>query len=145
MTVTLQQGFLESALRHARDARALLATSHHQAFHLAGFAPECARKAVPGLAAFGKPLGHEVARDDALETLFAALDALGHRYDWEALLRWKTTYPTLGTWNPDVRYKADRAVTTSDANNIVDEAEKATLVVLTALWADGVLPEGALK
>jgi hypothetical protein len=145
MTVTLQQGFLESALRHARDARALLETSHHQAFHLAGFAPECARKAVPGLAAFGKALGHDVAPDDRLQELFTALDAQGHRYDWTVLLDWGTVYPALAKWNPQIRYEANSAVLRASADQLVGEAEAAAARVLATLWADGAFPKGALK
>ena len=41
--------FISAALRHTRDAEHLLASGPHrsldQAFHLAGFGPECARKA----------------------------------------------------------------------------------------------------
>jgi len=54
---------VSAALRHVDDAQALLAVSPVQAFHLAGFGPECARKAaltVPGASqgTMDKAIGH---------------------------------------------------------------------------------------
>ena len=73
-----QIAFVQAARRHVNDARALLAASPLQAYHLAGFGPECARKAVPGVATLAKQLGHTIDADEALATLFAALDPALH-------------------------------------------------------------------
>lgn len=40
-----QVALVSAALRHINDARTLLATSPVQAAYLAGYGPECARKA----------------------------------------------------------------------------------------------------
>ena len=54
---------LSAAIRHVRDAELLASTagpnrSLDQAFHLAGFAPECARKATLPRSTFDKSIGH---------------------------------------------------------------------------------------
>jgi hypothetical protein len=144
-----QVGALQSAFRHVADARFLLTEGRfHQAYHLAGFGPECARKAVPGLLKFAKAIGHDVAPDDLLRTLFAALENDGHRYDWDQLIDWRSSYPTLAEWTPIVRYTGNKEAPAGEpatATQLVDEAEEVTFKVLASLYADGAFPEGVFQ
>lgn len=137
-----QIAFVQAARRHIRDARTLLANSPLQAYHLAGFGPECVRKALPGLTGLAKGLGHTVDRDDGLATLFAALDPALHRYP---VLGWRTRFPTYASWLPEVRYAATADPRHFDAATLVDEAEAAVEEVLFALYADGTVPAEAFQ
>jgi hypothetical protein len=137
-----QIGFVHAARRHVRDARALLATSPLQSYHLAGFGPECARKALPGLDAYAKKLGHKVDVDIFLTNLFTALDPFLHRYP---VVGWSTRFPKYSQWQPEVRYQADTDPRTQDAAALVSEAEEAVCDVLFALYADGSAPEDAFQ
>ena len=70
---------LSAALRHVRDAEHLATPNHSghspdQAYHLAGFGPECARKATLYHRLFDKPLGHTLG--------VGATTALGSRSLW---------------------------------------------------------------
>ncbi|HRG95499.1 MAG TPA: hypothetical protein PLR99_04560 [Polyangiaceae bacterium] len=124
------------------DARALLAASPLQAYHLAGFGPECARKALPGVATLAKQLGHTIDADEALATLFAALDPALHRYP---VFGWATRFPTYASWRPDVRYAATADQRRLAAAQVTDEAEAALEEVLYALYADGTAPAEAFQ
>src|SRR5262245_44496192 len=78
---------VSAALRHVRDAEHLLdAGADHaspdQAYHLAGFGPECVRKATLSIRWLDLAISHGF--DDLAESLvdFAvSIDPLAHRYD----------------------------------------------------------------
>jgi hypothetical protein len=99
---------VSAALRHVRDAQRLLepegerTPSFDQAWHLAGFGPECIRKACITERQADKALGHELGPggEHLLEWVLA-LDVGAWRYD---VRDWATTRPLLGRWKPDARY-----------------------------------------
>lgn len=138
-----QLNFLSAALRHARDSVYLLDVGHQghstdQAFHLAGFAPECARKALLGDRVFDKILGHsfDAGAEVVLETALA-LDPRARRYRARA---WTTRYPALTTWSEQARYYRTGTATAALATPVVEQAAQAVHETVAALFADGRLP-----
>lgn len=142
---TRQLVLISAALRHVRDAAYLLDASHpgqsiDQAFHLAGFGPECARKALLGDRVFDKVLGHrfdagvELVLDAAL-----ALDPQARRYSPRG---WAARYPALPTWSEQSRYYATGTKTDASARPVVEQAARAVHDTVVALFADGRIPSG---
>ncbi|HMV65291.1 MAG TPA: hypothetical protein PKA64_00475 [Myxococcota bacterium] len=132
-----QRALLSAALRHARDAEALLPTSPDQAWHLAGFAPECARKACLTERWADRILGHAMDRQaEDLVRLAVALDARARRQGLDARL---AAAPALQRWSPNDRYRTTGTTTAADARDLCDEARQILLEVTSGLWADGVL------
>ncbi len=106
-----------------------------QAFHLAGFAPECVRKAILASSWVFKPLGHALGDDaDLILDLFTLLEPGVLRYN---LSGWAARFPELSRWRPDVRYEATGTRTEERARAIVSESRDLTIGLLAALWADG--------
>ncbi len=132
-------GLLSAAFRHLRDAAALLGSSPDQAWHLAGYAPECARKAT--LAPderFYKAVGHGVTPDaEAAWALAQAIDPWAPRYD---TANWALRYPLLLDWNEASRYDRTPTHHREQAEPLVTEAAQAVEDVVLALWCDGRLP-----
>ena len=142
---TKQLALISAALRHARDAVHLLDAGHQgcsidQAFHLAGFGPECARKALLGDRIFDKVLGHRF--DGGVEVVLdaaVALDPHARRY---APRGWAARYPALATWSEQSRYYQTGTNDDASARPLVEQAARAVLETLTALYADGRIPAG---
>lgn len=132
---------VSAALRHVRDAEALLGkeptSSPDQAFHLAGYGPECARKAALSSRALDIALGHEFGAD-VLETALA-LDVHALRYD---LAHWNTRHPALRAWSTGARYKRTGTYTDAQATELVKAARAAVDRIVVALWSDGAFPTG---
>ncbi len=135
---------LSAARRHVADAERLLQESPDQAWHLAGFGPECARKAGlfdGGLAArvVDQRLGHDFGpfADQVLDWV-SRLDRHAHRYQLDG---WTAQYPVLGSWSPNHRYDATGTVTTRDVNGLVATARQLVDRVSAELWMDGLLPK----
>ncbi len=134
---------VSAALRHVDDATALLASSPVQAFHLAGFGPECARKAaltVPEASqiALDKAIGHGFHDVTELALAIAInLDPLASRYE---LTDWQTRFPAMVKWNEQARYEASDGRSRREAEVVLREAADAVSDVVAALWADGRLP-----
>jgi len=133
-----------AALRHVEDAAALVSSSPVQAYHLAGYGPECARKAAltfatePQAEAMDKAVGHGFRRD--AETAFAlacTLDPLAKRY---ALREWRARLPVLQEWNEQCRYAKSDQLGDRRARRLVNAATELVEEVIAALWADGRLP-----
>ena len=128
-----------AALRHLADAEHLLERGPHaspdQAYHLAGFAPECARKACLGDPRFDKAIGHGVglASERALD-IALALDVDAHRYE---LRDWAATHPRLSSWREDCRYERTGTRRRADAEALVTEVRADVERLAFALWADG--------
>lgn len=108
--------FLSAAIRHISDAEHLATpgqphTSLDQAEHLAGFAPECARKALLDLshlpnevaAAFDKLLGHDFG--DLAEQAIGLALALSPAARHYNVVGWGTNFPELLQWKEDCRYQ----------------------------------------
>lgn len=136
-----QNGLVSAALRHVTDAESLIAASPAQALYLAGYGPECARKAA--LARWNKPdedrrnkaIGHRF--DKPAETalaLFCDLDPLASRY---TLRGWKATHSSLSEWKEDVRYGRSDSVTRGKAQQLLSSARELTVDVIAKLWVDG--------
>jgi len=140
-----QAALLSAALRHARDAEHLLEagagyTSPDQAYHLAGYGPECARKATLSIRWLDQAVGHgaEASAGDILE-LAMSLDPLARRYDPLAdPARW----PTLARWRVEARYERTGKFDRVQAEALCREAREAVDAVAVALWADGRIPDG---
>ena len=139
----LAANLISAALRHIRDAEHLLAAgpdhmSPDQAYHLAGFAPECARKGTLSLRWLDHSIGHGVdAFSEEMLKFAIALDPVAHRYD---PLAYATRYPTLVRWTVDARYEHTGTRKAPEATAICAEAREAVDAVVVALWADGRLP-----
>ncbi|MEZ4475524.1 MAG: hypothetical protein R3F60_32965 [bacterium] len=120
-----------AALRHVRDARGLLGGSDaslDQAWHLAGFGPECARKAAINTPALDKVLGHE-AHDAELLGWLLSLDVSAH-------LIVRGAAPT-GGWEPAHRYEPTGARGLADVEQLVEACEADTLAIVGGLWTAG--------
>lgn len=116
---------VSAALRHVRDAAHLAhvgapATSPDQAYHLAGFGPECVRKASIASAQVRKILGHHLgAEGDQLLRFWLALEPTALRYEpYDVSAR----YPALAAWKPDCRYERSGSRSSEDAVQAVTAA-----------------------
>lgn len=134
---------LSAALRHLRDAEHLAdAMSPHvsldQAHHLAGFAPECARKAAIAAEWVNKPLGHILGnKADAVLELASILAPAATD---SALQGWGKTYKTLGRWDPAHRYDESGTHKRPQVEALLRESRQVVIEIMAALWADGRLP-----
>lgn len=135
-----QSAMVSAALRHIGDAHCLLDASPVQAAYLAGYGPECARKAA--LAAWtghdnlrNRMIGHRFDRTAEIALrLFCDLDPLAPRYK---LQEWTRRSSALGEWKEDLRYARSDSLTRTRARRIVEAAAALTTETLAALWADG--------
>ena len=131
---------LSAALRHLRDAEHLADASNlhgslDQAYHLAGFGPECARKAAIATSWVNKSLGHDLGEDSELVLELAlALSASASRYEVRG---WEQAYPALAAWKPDCRYQATGTYPRSQTEPLLREAWLAATEIMAAMWADG--------
>jgi hypothetical protein len=138
---------ISAALRHVRDAEHLFASGEHrsieQALHLAGFGPECARKACVDEEIADKALGHDFrGGDDAVVDLLLALDPSASRYRLdEHTLPHREQY-----WSLDCRYMATGALARSEeaVAAVIAEARGFVDGCVEDLWCDGALPPGGL-
>lgn len=136
---------LSAALRHVRDAEHLLDahgdaqySSADQAYHLAGFGPECARKAVLATPWLDKVLGHEHGGHvDQVIEFAVSLDAEAHRY--RAVLG---SVQALSTWKVDCRYERTGRFAHSDASSLVAAARALVDQTAIQLWCDGRVRRG---
>lgn len=138
-------GMLSAAVRHVRTAEHLSSVdpperSPDQAFHLAGFGPECARKATLPRSTYNRAIGHGVtgASESALRVALV-LDPFARRYDLE---EWAPRYPALAGWNERARYEPTGCRTQQEADSVVREAREIVDRISFALWADGRIPVG---
>jgi hypothetical protein len=138
-------GMLSAALRHVRTAEHLASVpppdrSPDQAFHLAGFAPECARKATLPRPTYDQAIGHGVAAaSEAALRVALAMDPVGRRYDIEG---WRARYPALARWNERVRYEPTGRRTEQEVADLLREVREIVDRLTFALWADGKIPAG---
>jgi len=131
-----QSALLSAALRHARDAEALLAASPDQAWHLAGFGPECARKACLSERWADKAVGHDwTSSAEALLEVAISMDARAARLD---LAGWAQRAPLLARWRPEHRYNRTGA-NVADAAGLVEGCAGLVARVHADLWMDGAL------
>jgi hypothetical protein len=139
------EDFVSSALRHARDAEHLLEPGAHispdQAWHLAGFAHECARKTCLATSWVAKVLGHDF--DNAGETILEIAAALDPRVSRYPVRDWRTRYPRIPEWSPNHRYERTGSRPASPSvRELVTQARAAVDTMVMALYLDGrVSPE----
>lgn len=135
--------FASAALRHIRDAEHLVASEEHrsldQAWHLSGFAHECARKAFLDNGWVPKLLGHDFtqANEEVLD-IAIALDPRAGRYP---MLAWPTRYASIERWHPNHRYErtgtAEMKVHGRNVAALVEEGRSAVDECLLLLFLDG--------
>lgn len=143
-----QLGVLSAALRHVRDAEHLLAVadpdrSPAQAWYLAGYGPECVRKAGLDDDWLNKTIGHGVVGASETVVAFAlAHDPRPRRYGLDRL---PAPHSVLDGWKVEDRYDASEVGDARDARGeirkAVEEARRIVDNVLFALWVDGRVPE----
>lgn len=131
-----QLASVSAALRHVRDAEALVVASPDQAWHLAGFGPECIRKACLRDRMFDKVLGHDwTPASEAMLDVAVNLDPQAARY---RLAGWASTEPLLARWMPSHRYDRTGAHA-GDAASLVLACRRLVDRVYAELWMDGTL------
>lgn len=141
--------FVSAALRHIRDAEHLTEAGAHassdQAWHLAGFAHECARKALLSESWIPKLLGHDFSNAGELVVEVAiALDPRAGRF---SLRQWPTQYPAVAAWQPDHRYERTGSAQKDakrDLASLVAQGRTAVDASVVALLLDGVLSTESL-
>lgn len=139
---------LSAALRHLRDAEHLADPSNphgslDQAYHLAGFGPECARKAAIAVSWANTPLGHDLGEDaEFVLELALALAPAASRYEVRG---WEQAYPALAAWKPDCRYRETGTYQRSRTERLLHEAWLAATEIMAAMWADGRVTQEALQ
>lgn len=138
---------ISAALRHVRVAEHLAAEGADraldEAFHIAGFGPECAQAACLSEEWFARAIGHgfDAAQAESLRLLLY-LDPRARRYlpaDWSA------RYQELRTWTVQSRYLPTGTFDHARATAMTREAREVVDRVVASLWADGLLDEGALR
>ncbi|MFO0711315.1 MAG: hypothetical protein U0353_15810 [Sandaracinus sp.] len=136
---------LSAALRHLRDAEHLFEPgqpwhSADQAYHLAGFAPECARKATLSVAGFDQAIGHGISEASELALAVAlTLDPRSQRYRTSNLA---AHHPALEAWSENCRYERTGTRPDPEVTAILADARAVVDSIASALWMDGVVPAG---
>ncbi len=134
---------VSAALRHVRDAEHLLNcsaghASPDQAYHLAGFGPECARKATIGDEWLDKVIGHGTTEwADAMLDFAVSLDPMAHRYHISDV---RQRFPELAQWNIEARY-TKTGTYEQRAAQVCREARQVVDAIVFDLWADGRLDD----
>ncbi len=132
-----------AALRHVRDADHLLEPGPHrsvdQALHLAGFGPECVRKAALTSGWSDRILGHELGPEAAERfDLLIALDAHAGR---AGVADFDRRFPALAGWRVERRYDPTGAADEAEARAVVEQARAAVGQTFVTLWLDGRLDD----
>lgn len=142
--------FASAAVRHIRDAEHLAApgpnASPDQAWHLAGFAHECARKAFLSQGWIPKELGHRF--DGAGERILEIAIALDPRASRFPISTWARRYPVIAAWNPEQRYERTGAIDRNRERKLVElvtDARAAVDACIVALFLDGSLELESLR
>lgn len=127
MATLIASDLASAALRHVRDAEHLLAEGDHQsvdqAYHLAGFGPECIRKAALSARWGDKIIGHDFSTDgEALLDVLVSLDPHGVRAGAGDFSR---RFPKLARWDVNRRYARTGTIDEEQARDLVEEARGA--------------------
>lgn len=136
--------FASASLRHIRDAEHLLAaganTSRDQAWHLAGFAHECARKACLDSGWVPKLLGHGFSdADEQVVEVAISLDPRAGRFPVRG---WADRHPAIRSWRPEHRYERTGALDNAPDRNVealVAQGRVSVDACIVALFLDGSL------
>jgi len=129
--------FVSASVRHAMDSRHLLeAGRQDNADYLAGYAVECALKAVIDLGG-GRPqaYGHDLIALSGTALDLAVLLCPGlRRYRSDRI---PAIDVAAATWNPSLRYSRTGSLTHAQANQLVDAAREAFEGLVIPLILDG--------
>jgi hypothetical protein len=130
---------ISAALRHVRDADDFLRTSPDQSWHLAGFGPECARKACLEQTWLDRVLGHDLSEvSDGVVEVALALDVQAARYE---VRDFANRFPRLKLWSVETRYDRTGTHSETEARALVEEAAALTYALTADLWMDGRIGE----
>ena len=130
---------ISAALRHVRDADDFLQTSPDQSWHLAGFGPECARKACLEQTWLDRVLGHDLSEvSDGVVEVALALDVQAARYE---VRDFANRFPRLKLWSVETRYDRTGTHSETEARALVEEAAALTYALTADLWMDGRIGE----
>ena len=134
-----QRPFFSAALRHLRDAETLLDVgprqSPDQAYHLVGFARECAKKGALSVDWADKAMGHSLDLVDPwLEELILAVDPRVRRAPPSLAI---DPEGKLSQWHPKVRYDETGKHKAKEVEGAVDEAQAAVYGLIGDRWAAG--------
>jgi hypothetical protein len=106
-----------------------------QAYHLAGFGPECARKAVLSKSTFDLAIGHGVGESAEVGLRAAlALDPGAHRY---RVTHWAKRFPALARWTEQARYEETGSRKPDEVAALLVESRSVVDAIVFSLWADG--------
>lgn len=136
--------FASAALRHIRDAEHLLTSAGHisrdQAWHLAGFAHECARKACLENGWVPKVLGHDFSSaSEAVLDFAIAFDPRAGRFP---VRTWASRAPAVTAWHPNHRYERTGTIDRTagrDVDALVKQGREAVEDCILALFLNGTL------
>jgi hypothetical protein len=107
--------------------------SEDQAWHLAGFAPECARKACIEENLLDRVLGHDLGADaDVWIDWWIPLDGMAWRY---RLTGWADQDNVLQKWSPAHRYEPTGTRSGPAVVALVSACRRQTERVTADLWA----------
>lgn len=128
------EDMIDAGLRHLGTAtRCLEHADWEQVAHLAGFGPECLRKAAMlAPPAVNREFGHKLGMHEMLDAL-SALRPHGLRLRADRL---QTTWPALEDWDPQARYAADGTVSADQAKELHTDAAAAVRGLLFAMVLD---------
>lgn len=116
-----------AAMRHLRDADALRTVSPDQAWHLYGFAVECAWK-LPVRGTWSKVIGHDGADADLLAWVLDLFPRAGR----------EARHPApLHGWRPDHRYWRTGAVNARRLDALANEAKEQVPRRVVDAWSRG--------
>ena len=142
--------FVSAALRHIRDAEHLIDAGEHtsrdQAWHLAGFAHECARKAQVYDSWIPRTLGHDF--NSASELVIEVAIAFDPRSSRLPLADWAHRYPAIRAWSPEHRYEPTGAldrVAGRCAEDLITQGRAAVDECIIALFLNGSLAIESLR
>ena len=133
-----------AALRHVRDAEHLLTKGDHQsidqALHLAGFGPECIRKATLSARWGDKLIGHDFSEGgEALLDVLISLDPHSVRAGAAGFAQ---RFPALAGWDVNRRYDRTGHAEPDATRELVEQARRAVDETFLTLWLDGRLDDG---
>jgi hypothetical protein len=133
----MNEDYLSSSLRHYTDSTMLAGQGRvDNPAYLGGYVIECALKALLQIHGYGpRAYGHNLnslsAKGLALASMFSpALSR--YRVD-----RVPKLSEAIAVWNPEMRYAATGAVSSSDAAVVLDVAKAMVSEVIVPLFLDG--------
>lgn len=120
-------------------------SSLDQAWHLAGFAHECARKAFIKEGWVPTMLGHDFARaSERVVEIAIALDPRAGRFH---VRDWAKRYPEITSWRPDHRYERTGSSKRQGrvVEDLVAQGRAAVDACIAALFLEGTLAIESLR